>query len=565
MEKHKRRFFLTVMYLIVLLDEGGLKAHTAYLVLCAGLLAVFGAVKARGYLLIENRAGLWGKALILSGGMISVCVGIDRGESIFGFLRLIAILVIGLAAGQLDEEDKEFFLSMIPIAGLLSIAGCFLWRLPLFEEWVSAAGRVNGPFGYANTMALFLILGIALLEHRGRRGRRGRRAMQLILSMGLLATGSRTGFVILCGYLLWNLIRYRGRNKMMVFAFLGVAGLIGVISFAGGNLYAMGRFLKISVNASTLQGRFLYWEDAVRMLVKRPAGLGYMGYFYFQQAEQTGVYSVRFVHNEWLQWVLDYGILAGVGLAVYLCSQCRWNRMSLADKELLCLISIYSFFDFHLQFFAIILIVLLLIPGGDAVWRCDGSKRWQRGWKYGLLAAAVFSACMCVSTGIAGYYANRKEYGQAVKWNRLSAQYKQEYLLQSEDLHTAADYAENLLQGNRYLYAAYLIKSNSAAQEGRLEDFIVNRRRVLQLRKYELDEYEDYFEILFEWYVNAYEKNEVQEMRICRAAMEDILTTLDQVRQKTSLRAYRIKDKPDLTLDSAYIDLLEKIRLEKRN
>lgn len=558
----KRKYLLIAAYFITLLDEGGFKAHTVYLVSFVGLLLIFGAIQNKGYLLIENKTCLFCKFLMIAGGILSVFTGIDRGESLFGFLRLASILIMGLAAQQLEDKDKDFFLRAIPIAGVLSLAGCFIHHFSLFEEWVSAVGRVNGPFGYANTMALFLLLGIAILEHSDRRGRR---VMQLILALGLLATGSRTAFVILCGYLIWNLIRYRGRNKSIVFAFLGMIALIGVISIAGGNLHAMDRFLKLDINASTLQGRFLYWGDAVRMLAQRPVGLGYMGYFYYQQAEQTGVYSVRFVHNDWLQWALDYGMLAGVGLAAYLCCQCKSDKMPLVNKELLCLIAIHSFFDFNLQFFTIVFIALILIPSGGMVWKFDAGVKKKSGWKYGLLAGMCSSVCLCISSVAADYYAGMKDYGQAVKWNRLSAQYKQEYLLQSEDLDTAASYAERLLQGNRYLYAAYLIKSNAAAQEGRLEDFIVNRRRALQLRKYELSEYEDYFEILFDWYGNAYEKNEVQEMGLCRAAMEDIPRTLDEIRRGTSLRAYRIKDKPDLTLDSAYIDLLEKIRQGKWN
>ena len=129
--------------------------------------------------------------------------------------------------------------------------------------------------------------------------------------------------MILCGYLVFNFIRHRGRNIYILLVFSEIVGLVVLISIAGGNLYGMSRFLKLGINASTLQGRLLYWEDAIKMLAKRPAGLGYMGYFYFQQAEQTGVYSVRFVHNEWIQWVLDYGIFAGIGLVMYLYCQCK--------------------------------------------------------------------------------------------------------------------------------------------------------------------------------------------------------------------------------------------------
>lgn len=546
---------LFVVYFLILLDTGGFKPHTVYFALLTGIIFLIVTIRNKGCLLIESRTGFIGKLLMIVGALLTVFSGIDRGESVFGFIRLLSILIMGLAAQQFEQEDKKILLSGIPFMGVLSVAGCFFHRYAFFKGWISATGRVNGPFGYANTMALFLLLGIIILEHTVRWGR-GRRLVQLVLALGVLMTGSRTAFVILCGYLIGRFIKYRGKNKLILIAFSGMVSLVGGISVAVGKPYAMGRFLELSINASTLQGRLLYWEDAVRMLLKHPAGLGYMGYFYVQQAEQTGVYSVRFVHNDWLQWMLDYGILAGVGLVIYLYSQCRWDKMPLMDKELLCVISIYSFFDFHMQFFAIILIALLLIPGGGKIWRCGGSEKKSKIWRNTLVIFAGLSACMCIAAGIADYYAARREYRQAVKWNPLSAQYKQEYLLQSKDLKSAEVYADRLLAGNKYLYVAYLIKSNAAAVDGRLNDFIVNRQKVLNLRQYKIEEYEDYLEILFGWYKKANERQDWREMSVCRMAMQEVPDMIAEVRRKTGVRAYRIKDKPNLLLDQKYTDLI---------
>lgn len=551
----KQRFFLTVIFYLMLLDRGGFKGRSTYHLLFAGIVILLCTIWGKGFLMTESRPAFWGKTLILFGGILSLIVGIDRGESIFGLIRLIAILTMSLAAGQLDEKDKIFFLRTIPIAGIISAAGCFLHGFSFFQMWLSPTGRASGPFGYANTMALFLILGIVIENHFGKRIKW---VIQLLLLLGLFATGSRTGFVILGGYLIWNFIHCRGKNKGLLLAFLCMAAMIGTVGLIGGNLPAMSRFLKISINASTLQGRFLYWEDAIRMLLKCPAGLGYMGYFYFQQAQQSGLYSVRFVHNEWLQWILDYGILAGIGLITYLFGS-KVEKQSLINKELLCIISIYSFFDFHLQFLSIMMIVLILLPGGEIVWDCNADKRKRMGWSICLLVFLMFSAGMSISTGMADRYAQREEYAQAVRWNPLSASYKQEYLLQFENLDKASVYAKRLLQDNQYLYAAYLIRSNAAAAEGKLDEFILNRRRALNLRKYHIEEYEEYFEILYGWYGQAREEGDIQETVVCVSAMREIPQILNRVRRNTNLRAYRIKDKPDLTLSPQYRKLLEEI------
>ena len=53
------------------------------------------------------------------------------------------------------------------------------------------------------------------------------------------------------------------------------------------------------------------------MLLKRPAGLGYMGYYFLQPSVQSAAYTTKFVHNDFLQIGLDGGMIAMI-LAVIL-------------------------------------------------------------------------------------------------------------------------------------------------------------------------------------------------------------------------------------------------------
>lgn len=504
---------------------------------------------------MEKKQSVFWEGMILLGGVLSVFVGIDRGESIYGLIRLFSFLAVRTAVQQIEDSDRYFLLKTIPLLGLFLMTGCLFHDFPLFHGWVSASGRINGSFQYANTMALFLLIGIISAEHLWGKGKR---IVQLVLTAGILGTGSRTAFVLLCCYLIYAFFRYKGKNKHVLLIFLSITGLIWIITALGGNLHSISRFLRLSFHASTLQGRLLYWEDAIRMLSKRPLGMGYMGYFYLQQAEQTGVYSVRFVHNEWIQWILDYGILAGIGLVMYLAGQCEPKRMPILNRELLILVAVYSFFDFHLQFFVIVFIVVLLIPGGNEI-RRYGRREKRKCEKIGLLAGMGISLALCVSNMLGEYYADLENYRMAVKWNPISAQYKQELLLQSQDLESAAAYADKLLEENRYLYVAYLIKSNASAQNRQLDTFIENRKRVLRLRKYNVKEYEDYFEILFGWYAEAYQEKNTEEMRVCLEAMKEIQELMAEVKKGISLRAYCIQEKPNLFFKKEYTELIERL------
>ena len=88
--------------------------------------------------------------------------------------------------------------------------------------------------------------------------------------------------------------------------------IVAVIAAGLGLGLDVQRLLRLTLNSSTLNGRILYWYDAVKMIVKNPLGLGYMGYFFMQPQFQTGNYVTKYVHNDILQLVLDAGIVVAV-------------------------------------------------------------------------------------------------------------------------------------------------------------------------------------------------------------------------------------------------------------
>lgn len=50
-------------------------------------------------------------------------------------------------------------------------------------------------------------------------------------------------------------------------------------------------------------------KDAFVMMIKQPFGIGYDGFFWKQGSVQTGVYNTKFVHNDFLQMGLEYGVV----------------------------------------------------------------------------------------------------------------------------------------------------------------------------------------------------------------------------------------------------------------
>lgn len=538
--------FLAV-YCMILLDSGGFYRRSTYLLALISLSVLIFYGKYGNYLIIERRKFLYGSVCIFLSGLISSLLGIDTGESIYGMIKLATVFLLIFWFWQIEEEQKENLWKTLPVTGVILIVfSGFFSLMPVKQDWISSTGRLAGPFAYPNAMALFLLIGIIVTENLlGKK----RRWLELFLCIGVLMTGSRTAFFFLCCFLLYYFLKYHGTNKNLILGFLCLTVTVAAaFALMGAEPFGIGRFLSFRLHSSTFQGRLLYWEDACRMLLKYPLGLGYMGYFYLQQKMQTGVYSVRFVHNEWLQSMLDYGIPAGIGIWVYLIRQLRVCKEHW-KKELLCLIAAYSFFDFPLQFWGILLILLLLLqPVASRQIICDKRMVWKL--ISGLLFF-MFAICALVS-GMARFWAMQEEYENAACWNPFSTEYRTELLLHADDLESAVIYADQALAHNKLLYSAYKVKANAAAEEGNIESFLENEKNVLEMRKYKIEEYETYFRILYSLYSKAAQKNDLSSVKQCIEEMEKIPETIAQVKKETSVRAYRIREKPALYWKKEY-------------
>ncbi|MCD8196572.1 MAG: O-antigen ligase family protein [Lachnospiraceae bacterium] len=538
---------MTTLYILLLLDTGGVYARSSWLLQLAALAYLLWRVFQRGMLRLPKRWVALETVLIAVGVILSAVTGVDTGESLYGVIRMLTACAMLFALCQCTAEEKEALLGQIPYIGLgMAALSALAGSVGFLRNWVSVTGRLAGAFEYPNTMALFLLLGIVILE---RSEKRGGLLCQALLCGCILLTGSRTVFVVLCAYLAYRL--YRRKKAGLVLLLAALVLVILLLHFFNIETVA-DRFLTLSLSSSTLQGRLLYWEDALRMLWKYPLGLGYMGYFYMQQLMQTGVYSVRFVHNDWLQLALDYGLLTAAGVLLWLCRRLRGAKLAEWKKELLVLTGLCSLFDFHLQYWGIVLIVLLPLSETFPVEERPVTKVW----KYGISGAALVTTALSGILLAAGWYAGQEDYDSALMWDPISTEYLAGRMLQAADLEEGAYYAEKILERNALYYAAYEIRSNARASGGDVKGFVADRKTVLSLRKYEIEEYEEYIQILYSLYVNAEAEN-ADDADACLAALAEVPELISEVKKATSLRAFQIQDIPQLELGNEYESLIE--------
>ena len=109
----------------------------------------------------------------------------------------------------------------------------------------------------------------------------------LLLLFGIVATGSRGGLILLVLWIVFSLLRSHSVRRIV--PVLGIAAAIAVVLAMWNHGWVFTRFLTTD-SLSTVWGRLLYYKDGIRLLLQKPLGVGYLGWFYLQRMIQTGVY-----------------------------------------------------------------------------------------------------------------------------------------------------------------------------------------------------------------------------------------------------------------------------------
>ena len=202
------------------------------------------------------------------------------------------------------------------------------------------------------------------------------------------------------------------RKKEIISGFLFIAAL-----FLGGLLLTLssggGRWGE-GLRASEWQTRLLYYKDGLMMLLKKPWGYGTYGYYMIQRQFQTGsTYFVKYIHNFFLQILLDGGVISGLLFGLLLLKTLYslvWGRASATTKRQAGLIGVllltligHAFWDFDLEFsYAFLLIWLIYFYAA----RPAGLKRqappgrgleWKRQCRMG---ASVFFTVILTGGGL---------------------------------------------------------------------------------------------------------------------------------------------------------------------
>ena len=470
---------------------------------------------------------------------------VDYMENFMGVMRIGVICLWMYLIRSRSREEIASAKRMVPILGCITIAVSTISLLmqqlkPAFWE----NSRMSGFFQYANTNGLFFAVGIMSLVYGIKEKKKALFdvAQIIILFVGLLLSGSRSVLLLLMLWGVWRAFKVAEFRKPFIIsgsAFLVLGGLYVALT---GNTTNIGRIFTIFTSNSTLWGRILYYRDAILLLCTKFFGLGRLGYYYTQGTFQSGIYHIKFVHNDFLQVALDYGVLALVLVLFFLGWQILHGKQSKADKEVLIFICVASLLDFHCQYLMIVMLMCLLLDYGETV----REKKSQVKENYVILPLflAVF-LYVAIATG-----SNRAgNVGLTLSMLPDYTAAQEKVLLNSMGTVESYEMAAQLIEKNPYNLTAYIVRGSFLGSQLLVEECIADLDKMLELDPYNVEYYKQY-EIMLENIETAIpdmEKDEedvTEKLDLIQKRKAELPKQLAAMQERTSTLAYKIKDVP---------------------
>lgn len=531
---------------------GGFHAITG----CAVLVVCMMVLMKREKIVIYRSLGSVGILVLCVVAVICPLWAADPGMAVVSSVKYWAVLGVCAALMQLSDEGTERILEVVPLSGAAMTVFCLIAQfVPQFREMIYLDGNFSGLFEYANTYALFLLVGLCVLWSKQKRGVIDP-FTSVVLALGIFLSKNRTGYLLLLVILAVTLAGKRSWKALAGGCFtLGCALAASVLLSKGVGLDSEERLAEEIASGSTLLCRLLYWKDSLGLILANPLGLGPLGYVTAKRVVQTGVYDVTFVHNELLQMLLDFGwiptlILCAAAIRQLVSKNGPWKK-----KLILAVILAHCMMDFDLQYLTIWMCLLTVLDLREG-------KRYEfapRG--IGIRAAVCISvfAGLWLGMGDLLYYAGGTDLCLSVTpFHTLALERKLTAVSDPDETDTLAD---RVLKINSDVSLAHSAKANVAFSKGNVLLMMEEKECAIQMDPYSLDEYLDYFEKL-DYVLQLYlQQGDRTSAAYCLQKIQSIPRMLMELEERSSELAWKIEHTPQITLPEEYQTRLEQLEL----
>ncbi len=496
--------------------------------------------------------------LIAVSYLVTSIWAVDSGLAVFGFFRYLAVALFAIAMMQKNAPSKNVMFMVVAYSGaVMSVLSAVLMQIKSLSEYFSVAGRLAGFWQYPNSFAMLLLCGMIILLTKEKV-----LAIDYVslaaLAFGIIYSGSRIALAVAFVSVLAVLIFRRGKKLKLVVGSVMAVGVIAafVYGVVSGNMYLITRYISTSLTESTFVGRILYFIDALPLVLKHPFGMGYFGYYFTHASVQTGVYELSFVHNDFLQLMLDIGWIPTACFIAAIAKSFFKRGTSLRVRVMLFAICAHAFFDFDLQFIAMVMILILCLDldGGKdlAVKKCGGVVYALAG----ILCAVLVYFNIEQSAYLLG---NAKLAYSMDKSDTLAAIH---LLITETDVDRSLAIADDILEKNHHCAIAASVKARSSFSKGDLPTAMEYKNKVFEMTPFDYEEYKEYCQMLvysFKVYTNM---GDTYSAGVCKEELRSVVSRLEGLENRVSKLGLMIKDQPKTKL-TGEISALVKECLDK--
>lgn len=522
------------------------------------VLIILKAKKQKGLKLFVNPLSL-SVGVIFLFYLTSVFWAADRGMAPFGVVKFLPLplFMILLMQQNMEENSKSSFDLLPHLAALVTVVTSVLGQIPLLKPYFLVNGRLAGCFQYPNTFALVLLCALIYTVLKSKITKLDL-VCSSVLVFGIFYSGSRTIFILLVISVLLIVFKKATTKKakiLFVFGIFGVIILLAVVSVVFGFTNSLGRFLTTSVFSSTFLGRFLYFYDALPVILKNPFGVGYLGYYGIEQSIQSGLYSVRFIHNDFLQLLLDIGWIPTLLFVFAVAKRFFEKGTDFKKRMLIFVMTAHSLFDFNLQFVFVFMLYLAVLNKNEG--REVAVKK-----NIVVLIPAVIFVCFSIYLSIAQGFYYAGDYNSAVKIYPDFTEAKKKQLTVTTDVDEICILANEISELNPLEPLAYSAKANYFWSKGDVVNLLAQMDLAIENAPFAYSEYEKTAYIL-QTAIQMYESaGDTQSADYCKEKLISLNDRLLSVKNKISFLGSRIADQPTTEFTQEIKEYIEGLKNE---
>lgn len=487
--------------------------------------------------------------------LITTFYSADTELAFLGFLKFFTVPIFILLVMQYEysENERNKWFEWVGKIGAVMVVICLL-SIFVKKDLFFSQNRLAGFFDYANSFAMFLLIGLISLGFKKEFKIVDYCIMSLLL-IGIILTNSRSLLIITIVSYIAVLIFSKTTKKVKLLNSV-ILLTVGIsVVFIAGLFGVNNRIATVSGNSSEWVLRILYYKDAFRMISENIFGYGHMAWWYMQEGFQTGAYDAQYVHNGLLQVALDVGIIPAILIVIIFIKGFFEKNRSVRDKVLMVIILGHALIDFDMEFLAILLPLFMTLEFDKKI--TIKEVVIAKVATCGLIILYCFFA-LVTSLGKAGFYNKANNiFAYSINLNKQ---------LQSEaDDKNIIEIAENLYDKNKYFINSAKVLSQVEQAQNNYEKAHEYELWIVKNKKYTMRNYIEYVNFLEEAIKYNYSIGEIEEVKKYIDRLNEVEIMINNVKESSDELAYKIQHKPRLDIPDEVINYITAMNEFEKN